>query len=248
MFSIRGQAAPAHAEQNGNEDVFTAQLRQRECNNVKGMVDADCSPHMVLRVVENARALAEMVSEDSRPPDAPQIACRAGCSWCCQQTVMVTAPEVLRIINFMQDMEEGARERAITRLRDLDSRTRGLGAKARETVRRPCAFLEDQRCTIYQARPLVCSQFTSLDVKDCIRGYYEGFANKQCVTTERSRTVVFRAVRGGMRKGLSESLPAADSECLEMTAAVVDALQWPDATASWIAGEPVFQNAHLADD
>lgn len=248
MLSIRDQAAPARAEQNGNEGAFTAQLRQRECNNVKAMVAGDCSPRMVLRVVENAHALAEMVFEDNRQPEAPQVACRAGCSWCCRQTVMVTAPEVLRIVNFIQGMEEGTRERAITRLRDLDSRTRGLGARAREKVRTPCAFLENHRCTIYQARPLVCSQFTSLNVKDCIRGYYEGFAEKRCVATEPARTVVFRAVRGGMREGLSEALPAADTECLEMTAAVVDALEWPDATASWIAGEPVFAKAHLADE
>ena len=35
--------------------------------------------------------------------DAPEFDCRKGCSWCCHQSVSVTWPEILNIINYLKE-------------------------------------------------------------------------------------------------------------------------------------------------
>lgn len=236
------------AEQLEEEREFSAHLRDGECGTVKSIVGNDASPRALLHVVDNARALAEAIVEDNHGPDSPKLACREGCGWCCHQAVLVTAPEVFRIIEYLRGMDEASRTAILDKLRRLDGRTRGLTPQGRGKLRAPCAFLsEDGRCNIYSARPFACAKFTSVDVKDCIRGYQNGFRDGS-VTGDKARMLIFDAVRSGMLRGMREALPAADTAPLELTAAVLDAWDSRDAAADWRAGKPIFERAHLAMD
>jgi Fe-S-cluster containining protein len=143
--------------------------------------------------------------------------------------------------------DDAARTSAIERLRALDKKTRGLTPQGRAKLHEPCAILKDRSCMVYAVRPLVCAEFTSFDVKDCIKGYHAGFMNVSVVGDRRNKHV-YEAVRQGLEQGLSEALPEPDTADLELTAAVVDALDSPDAAAEWLAGGPVFEGAHLVSD
>lgn len=231
-----------------NEQAFSVQLRVIEHDCVERLVAEDHSPKIVLRIVDQARALAETVFENNQGPGTPRVACRKGCAWCCHQTVMVTAPEALRIADYLTNLEDDSlRRMLLARLSQLDQKTRGLSARQRGRLHEPCAFLVDGVCGIYPARPLACAEFTSFDVQDCVRAYQTGFEDNS-VTCDKARKIVFHSVRAGMEQGLRDGLPDSDTADLELTAAVADALNTPDAAAKWVAGAPVFENAHLSDD
>jgi Fe-S-cluster containining protein len=99
--------------------------------------------------------------------------CHKGCSTCCTQSVTMTTGEGGVIMDFLR--REG---RVLPVLPDTAGRSRpacttnGLAAcclEEREAppesdepwVYEPCVFLEDDRCTIYPARPFGCRSFAS---------------------------------------------------------------------------------------
>lgn len=80
---------------------------------------------------------------------APHLACRAGCSGCCQHHLSVFPVEAAHI------------ETALAEL-PIELRTR-INAQANEVNQREarnepvaCPLLVDDRCAIYAARPLIC--------------------------------------------------------------------------------------------
>ncbi len=89
--------------------------------------------------------------------DLPAYACKKGCSWCCHQSVMVTAAEVLHAAKFLHD---NLTEPEVLRLRDLVAarakQSEGLDNDQRMDERIACAFLMDDICSIYPVRPLQC--------------------------------------------------------------------------------------------
>jgi Fe-S-cluster containining protein len=79
------------------------------------------------------------------------MACRAGCSACCEAWLTVSAVEAAAVRHGLAALSEPARERARQRGREQRARERAGAAEPR------CALLEaDGTCAIYAHRPLVC--------------------------------------------------------------------------------------------
>ena len=99
----------------------------------------------------------------ARAPERPP-ACRAGCAHCCHQAVGVTPPEVFAIYDHLRATRTGRDlEALLARVRAADDRTRGMPAAERISADLPCPFLRDERCSIYEVRPLSCRGTNSLD-------------------------------------------------------------------------------------
>lgn len=110
-----------------------------------------------------------------------RISCRAGCGACCRQVVPITLPEARRLAEVVDEMPEPRRSAVQARFRDAveaiardgwlerfarmeanPERTReAIVAVGLEYFRLgvPCPFLEQESCSIYGERPLVCRQF-----------------------------------------------------------------------------------------
>jgi Fe-S-cluster containining protein len=80
---------------------------------------------------------------------APHIACGRGCASCCKMNVMISVAEADRIGNTI-----GRKPANVVASR--------FHAGA-EFVGVPCPFLNDDSCTIYQDRPLVCRTHSNFD-------------------------------------------------------------------------------------
>ncbi|MGB0123133.1 MAG: YkgJ family cysteine cluster protein [Silvibacterium sp.] len=248
MFSRSDPPSPpSKMTQDEEERVFSQQIQEAECNAVTRLAADDHSSKIVFRIINNAQGFAETAYEMNRSPGPSRVVCKEGCNWCCYQSVHVSAPEAFRIAGFLMALQETARTEAVDRLRELDRRTRGLTPAERAALKPPCPFLSDGRCMIYPVRPLNCAGFTSFNVEDCKASYHEGFLHAR-VIGERARTLVYRAVRSGLAKGLREALPESDTAPLELTAAVVNALSSPEALREWLAGRPVFEGAHFVEE
>lgn len=114
-----------------------------------------------------------------------RIHCHEGCTACCCVLVVSYLPEVLRIAAFLNQPEQAeakasflasypawkqrssdAPERALAAF--LGGRQKDYDAVHEEHFRRaiPCAFLRDNRCSIYPVRPLGCRNAHALDTAD----------------------------------------------------------------------------------
>lgn len=119
-----------------------------------------------------ARSQARHEARLAAAPDAPTLACKAGCFWCCYFTVDVRPVEALRIVEFMQrelpaedrtriEREIAANSAAFARLDD--------DARARSNTK--CPFLHLGRCSIYQVRPQTCRNYHATSAAGCKQAY-----------------------------------------------------------------------------
>ncbi len=80
---------------------------------------------------------------------AAHLACRAGCSGCCQYHLSVFPVEAAHIATALAELPDELRARIETQARAVNERE-AQGASV------ACPLLVDDRCAIYAARPLIC--------------------------------------------------------------------------------------------
>lgn len=124
------------------------------------------------RLVELTRKLMDATSRlaEGFLAHAPSgsVACRAGCDHCCHQSVGVTPPEALTIMDHViQSRSEAELAELAARVATRFEETRGLSSQERFSPDYPCVFLASGRCSIYEVRPLSCRGMNSLDADEC---------------------------------------------------------------------------------
>ena len=109
------------------------------------------------------------------------ISCRKGCAACCRMLVPVSAPEAFALREYVEQLPTERRTPLLTRLNDTKERLTREGLWDRLTdvaeasrpvpdeeldpinqsyyaLRIPCPYLEDETCSIYEARPAACRE------------------------------------------------------------------------------------------
>ncbi len=148
-------------------------LVARQKENVADIVQGGRSRASALEIGLSAIFLAEHLilraeAENSLPRP---IVCQAGCPYCCfNHVVELTPPEALLIGHHVEKhFSAGEKQELLKRVaRNLALKA---GKEKREVVaiRRelPCPFLQEERCSVYPVRPLLCRAMHSLEVEQC---------------------------------------------------------------------------------
>jgi Fe-S-cluster containining protein len=107
-------------------------------------------------------------------PDAATLACKEGCAWCCHFSVDVRPVEVARILEFVE-REFTPEQRRSVRAEIEGNRIALEGLDEDERAQRnvKCAFLIDNRCSIYAARPQTCRNYHATDAAGCRKSFEE---------------------------------------------------------------------------
>jgi Fe-S-cluster containining protein len=115
-------------------------------------------------------ALDAAFAEAEKRADTP-YACRAGCSACCHQVVLCTAPEALLIASRLREiLDPAALATSLARLDAQSLAGAGVGFLDYSRARIPCAFLDGSgACSIYEFRPMACRALKSFSVAACER-------------------------------------------------------------------------------
>jgi Fe-S-cluster containining protein len=101
-------------------------------------------------------------------PDIGELACRAGCTWCCYFTVDVRAAEVFIILDYIgKTFTTADKERVYAELRANSELLNSLDEAERVTRNLKCPFLADGRCSVYAVRPQSCRNYHATDVAGC---------------------------------------------------------------------------------
>ena len=109
------------------------------------------------------------------------ISCRKGCAACCRMLVPLSAPEAFALQEYVKQLPADRQTQLLNRLHDTKDRMKQVGlwdrmsdvAEASKQVsdeeldpinqsyyalRIPCPYLENELCSIYEARPAACRE------------------------------------------------------------------------------------------
>lgn len=145
--------------------------------------------------------------------------------------VTLTAPEAFFIATQIRDKPE-----VVAALQDANTKTRGLTLEQRLRTGPMCAFLKDNACSIYGARPLGCHGFISVDLSACISAFVNGGEPNIPMPGEyvqglyATRILLMAAMR----------LAGLPDAAFEMNEALSAILLQENAETRWFAGEDVF--------
>ncbi len=184
-------------------------------------------------------------AKDHEPPQVA-IACRKGCSTCCQAKVLVVAPEALRIADHLRNTKTTDELcMLLDRIRAADTITRGLSRADRAEAFVPCPLLDSEGgCSIHEVRPLVCRSWTSYDAGAC-ETYWEDPRGKLTPPQWPVGYELMQAVLAGLGKACLDA--GLDGVPLELIAALRITLERPNAGERWSKKLPVFLAARDAE-
>ena len=208
--------------------------------NMRHAIAVDQSATGAAAVVEKACAEAESLVNDAKEGDAPKLGCTAGCEWCCYEKVLVYAPEVLRIADFVRkNFTDEQQASLFQRVKETDATTRGQPGE--ERVRSPvrCPLLVDGLCSVYAVRPVACRGASSFDADLCKRALTDRDAGS--IPNYQPQFLILGQAGMGFRAGAFQA--EVEGRSLELVAALRIALERPNAGERWVRGLPVFSQA-----
>jgi Fe-S-cluster containining protein len=209
-------------------DNFVSDLKKRRARNL-------------LHTIRYANLLADAVV-DSMPN--PRVACREGCSSCCETYVSISIPEAIAIASHVTTQDTGQkRGEILKRLRELAVARRGRAWN--QILPSPCAFLVGFRCSIYDARPIPCRRYHALDSSAACDAYVRkggGELGDVAPTTDNRRLDAVKAIAIELAEACREL--KLESARVELSAAVLLVLEKPDTAERWLRGDRVFASAY----
>ena len=180
---------------------------------------------------------------EAKAPVEEKIACRAGCAYCCHYEVILSPAEAVLIghhakHSFSETEAVRLLERTdrILNLRDGKS----VSHRARVLHETPCVFLEDDRCSVYEVRPLICRALHSLDRQGC-KEAVRARRQKVAFVGYSHRYYVFQAVRSALRRTCAEM--GCQTREMTIARALVDYFDHPEPSDAWIQGAEVFRGS-----
>lgn len=212
----------------------TSPIRDASFEAVRTLVGATLSkgPEAVIAAVGEAQAQVERLWTQVRATPAfalgtPKAACGKGCGWCCHQRVGATATEVLYIAQALR-----SRPGAAPLVERLKSWNGG----------RPCVFLVDNACSIYDLRPMKCRGVYQVDVRWCMSTFAKLDAPLFGPAPSPEFQLAPKDVFDGAVFGLAHPLHMAGRDCpgVDFIPALKAVIDRSDAVQAWWRGDQVF--------
>jgi hypothetical protein len=169
--------------------------------------------------------------------------CEIGCHWCCYMRVKATPLEILCLFDFLRSyLKPTELSELRQRLAATEQVARGMDSYQRVCAGIICPLLINGKCLAYPVRPIGCRVYHSLNLSDC-----------EVPFVDKDRSVTIRndiaGLGMGIFAGLTEGLRTvgAQTRLLELVAGLWMVVDEPGLVARWLAGEPAFVGAEIAN-
>lgn len=172
------------------------------------------------------------------------LACHGGCAACCILRVTATAPEILVVAAHLREVAAAMPPfgRILQqRIEAVAEVVGGLDDAEYLALGRPCPFIVDGHCVIYELRPLACRGHASFDEEAC-RAAIAGEAD--AVPISKPHHLLRAYVQNAMQSALRDAgLAWAIHEFVPALTVALSA----DAAAAWTKGEDPFAASRAED-
>jgi Fe-S-cluster containining protein len=184
-------------------DVFLASRDAGEAltaDSLRRGIRLDAVVDAAAKTAGYADAALSIVYEEYRPP----LHCRESCCYCCcKPGVLVSIPELVRILDHVHaTFEAGAISDVALRARRYAAQLEGRSFDDPTNASVPCPLLAGSRCSVYECRPLVCRGYNSTDVDACRAAHDDANATVPIFA-------ILKDVTDGTTVGAARSLEAA---------------------------------------
>jgi hypothetical protein len=178
---------------------------------------------------------------EAEPPAATPH-CVETCTACCYQKVACTIPEAFGIAAFIGERGPEALDRAAAAAQLLHDQSASLDDFGRVKTRLPCPLLVDQRCSVFELRPIACRAEYSFDRGTC-ENFYFNFVFDEAIP----HYDLMIEAHGQMLLGYGRALErlGLDGGIVELGSALAIILRQTDTLDRYLAGERVFEAAKL---
>lgn len=161
---------------------------------------------------------------------AGDIPCRLGCNYCCKdERIVLTEKEAVLVIKHVEEQLDA--EQKVKVIASIQAAT-----PTSDQASVPCAFLIDERCSIYSSRPIACRSYFSRSAASCHDFYLDKARMPQRFSAPK---MVEMAVREVTRA-------AKYSKLYEMNALMQRIYADPAKPAQWVT-ERMSNESDLAD-
>ncbi len=190
-------------------------------------------------MIDDTLARAQVGIDQS--PGRAERACRAGCAFCCYSHAEIYPLDAISVAHYLKRTQSPEQLAVVEeRLRNRVRAKRPMSIDERKQANLRCALLaEDDTCSVYAARPLVCRGYSSLSVAKCEEAYLNPAAPNTAPFDYHARIWTV-SVADGMRD--AQKAKGIDAQRYELNSAVSCALVTPDAAEKWIQGQDVFRD------
>lgn len=169
------------------------------------------------------------------------IACKAGCSFCCYVRVKVTPLELFIMARHLRaKLSEIELQKFKERLLENERRIRGLTSFQHAALKMPCIFLDKGGdCSVYEKRPLGCRRWTSTARSACETAFLSKDGRGD-IPHDGEIYVAGAGVEEGLVTQLEEM--GLDANHYELHSGLLRIFQTDDAEGKWLRREPVFDD------
>ncbi len=164
------------------------------------------------------------------------LACKPGCTFCCELKIEITILEAVAIWRDLSDDSHAGQRAAVA---EVAPRIATLNTEARRMARITCPLLAEGMCTVHDRRPYACRGLFSMDAAGCERALTAPAGVK--VPPIRSPAVP-RALSAAFGAGVNAALARAglQHDILELSSALATLIARPTAADDWLSGKNVF--------
>lgn len=191
------------------------------------------------RVTREAMDHVDEVLTANAPPRP--LACAAGCAMCCSNQIAVSPMEAFVLCEAVQEAPD--RERLVARILAARDSLAGKSRAEAYAMRRevPCPLLEKESCAVYQARPLACRGWHSLDASSC-KTALDAQDPLEVIEHYPGRILYAQEVRDGLLEGSRAMRLETGHMLLPRALALIlePGRDWRAARREWLRGGRVF--------
>jgi uncharacterized protein len=183
------------------------------------------------------------VFRQENPVNVNKIDCASGCSWCCRLPVFASAPELFALAAFLKESRNEAEYAEVKeQIKTAASAIEGWTIEKRLKNFVVCPLLVDDKCSVYEARPLVCRGYTSYN-KDACRQKTENRDPEREIEGFLLQYLVPAYTRLGLQASVKNiSIEPFDVDIIRGLSRI---LHDDELAAKWQAGEDVFSDIAL---
>lgn len=175
-----------------------------------------------------------------------EMACKAGCTWCCHFKVDVRADEALALAEHVRArLDAATRSRVLEAARRNAETIRTLAPAEHLRTNIACCFLVDGGCSVYAARPFACRNYHATDVAGCITH----FEQPDHLDVPDSFIPEVHVRSAGHREGRQSAVLHAglDVRAYDLTTAFLEAMENPGAAKRLRQGKRALIAAVVVD-